>query len=70
MGSTFAFMLTAVFFVLALGGVVLAFSGASSETSKKRLAAAVGQPLSGPVARSLAEDGQRRKNVQSLLKEF
>ena len=70
MGSTFAFMLTAVFFVLALGGVVLAFSGASSETSKKRLAAAVGQPLSGPVARSLAEDGQRRKNVQSLMKEF
>ena len=70
MAGTFVLMLTAVFFVLAFGGVVLAFAGASGETSKKRLAAAAGQTIASPIGRSLAEDGQRRKNVQSLLKEF
>jgi len=70
MGGSFLFVLTAVFVVLSIGGLVMAFAGPTGETSKKRLAAAVGQSIQGPTGRSSPDETQRRKNVQSVLKEF
>jgi tight adherence protein B len=66
------FILGAVLFMLAAGGVAFAFAGGGGGASKKRLAAVSGQPTSVGRAGANAPDasGQRRKNVQALLKDI
>jgi tight adherence protein B len=69
MSTPVLYVLTALFLMLALGGVAFAFAGPSG-TSKKRLAAVSGQPV-GAAARGAADaNQQRRRNVQSLLKDL
>src|SRR5215472_1381649 len=70
--SAFYVVLTAVLLFAALGGAAFAFSG-SSAASKKRMAAAARPTSPGAIqsARTAALQGQqRRKSIQSLLKEL
>jgi tight adherence protein B len=70
MGSMAVYALTAIFVVLALGGAVFAFTGPEG-ASKKRLATAAGQQAAGSLGRNAPDaNQQRRKNVQSLLKDL
>jgi tight adherence protein B len=70
MGSMAVYALTAIFVVLALGGAAFAFSGPDGAT-KKRLASAAGQQATGAIGRNAPDaNQQRRKNVQSLLKDL
>ena len=69
--SSTLYILVAVLGVAGIGGLAFAFAGPSGETSKKRLAAAAGQPSVTGGARNAGDSTQqRRKNVQSLLKEL
>ncbi|HEY2071113.1 MAG TPA: type II secretion system F family protein [Rhizomicrobium sp.] len=68
------FIIAAVFFMLAAGGAAFAFVGGGGEASKKRLAS-VARPAAGSAATGRAGSGldtnaQRRKSVQSLLKDL
>ena len=66
-----AIALVAVLLVLALGGAVFAFAGASGETSQKRLAAISKPRTEQGAGRNSAEtNAARRKNVQAMLKEI
>jgi tight adherence protein B len=70
MGSFLTILMTA-FGLLGLGGIAYAFVGPTGETSKKRMATAAGQPSASGGARGVPDSNQqRRKNVQSLLKEL
>ncbi|HEY1632826.1 MAG TPA: type II secretion system F family protein [Rhizomicrobium sp.] len=66
-----SFLITALLLMLAAGGVAFAFVGGNSGASKKRLASVSGGPA-GRAATGAAADntGQRRKNVQALLKDI
>ena len=68
--NSLLFFVAALFAIVGLGGIAFAFATPSGETPKKRLAAVAGQPTA--TASRSAPDGtqQRRKNVQSLLKEL
>jgi tight adherence protein B len=68
--GTFVYALTAVFFLLGLGGIAYGFVLPSGETSKKRMAAAAGPQASGAGRAAPDANQQRRKNVQSLLKDL
>lgn len=69
MDASTLYILTAVLFVLALGGV-FAFSGGTSAKTQKRLAA-VGQAGPAVQGRGMPDTNQlRRKNVQTLLKDL
>jgi tight adherence protein B len=68
--STLLYVLTAVFFLAGLGGIAYGFVAPSGETSKKRLAAAAGPQVSGAGRTAPDANQQRRKNVQSLLKDL
>jgi tight adherence protein B len=69
MGLMF-YVLTGAFLLVGLGGLAYSFVAPSGETSKKRLAAAVGPQASGAGRAAPDANQQRRKNVQSLLKEL
>ena len=66
-----AVALVAVLLVLAVGGAVFAFAGASGETSQKRIAA-ISRPQSeqGAGRDSAESNAARRKNVQAMLKDI
>ncbi|MBV9571998.1 MAG: type II secretion system F family protein [Alphaproteobacteria bacterium] len=65
------YVVTAVLLLGGLGGIAYTFVAPSGETSKKRLAAAVGPQVALTGGRNVAETGQqRRKNVTALLKEL
>jgi tight adherence protein B len=69
--GTLVYVLAAAFFLSGLGGIAYTFVTPSGETSKKRLAAAAGGPVSTGGGRNALEAGQqRRKNVQALLKDL
>jgi tight adherence protein B len=71
MGGTFLYTLTAIFFVLAVGGAAFAFAGNGGGASKKRLATVSRQQATGAGARVNPDaNAQRRKNVQALLKDL
>lgn len=69
MGS-FIYVLTAFFFLAGLGGIAYSFVAPSGETSKKRMAAAAGPQAAGSGRSAVDVNQQRRKNVQSLLKDL
>jgi tight adherence protein B len=69
MGSL-VYLLTAFFFLAGLGGLAYSFVAPSGETSKKRMAAAAGPMASGAGRAAPDANQQRRKNVQSLLKDL
>ncbi len=65
------FLIAALFFMLAVGGVAYAFVGGGNQASKKRMAT-VSRGTQGAAAGGRAANGadvnaQRRKNVQALL---
>jgi tight adherence protein B len=64
-------MMLSALVVVALGGVVFAFAGMNAEKTKKRVAA-LGRPSAQIRSAKGAGDAnqQRRKNVQSMLKEL
>lgn len=68
--GTLLYVLTAVFFLCGLGGIAYGFVIPSGETTKKRLAAAAGPQASGAGRAAPDANQQRRKNVQSLLKDL
>jgi tight adherence protein B len=60
-----------VLLMVSLGGVVFAFAGATSDKSRKRLAAVARPSATARVAKSGSDaNQQRRKNVQTMLKEL
>jgi len=70
MGSI-AYIITAAFLMLGLGGIAYTFVAPSGETSKKRLAAAVGGGSISVAGRVVQDSGQqRRKNITALLKDL
>jgi tight adherence protein B len=70
MGSLAVYALTAIFVVLAIGGAALDVSAPMGAT-KKRLTSAAGQQATGVLGRNAPDSNQqRRKNVQSLLKDL
>ncbi len=69
--GTLAFVVMGGFLLLGLGGIAYGFVVPSGETSKKRLMAAAGAPQVASGGRGQADSNQqRRKNVQSMLKEL
>lgn len=70
MGGTLVFILTALLFFGAIGGVAFVFTGESG-ASKKRMAS-VSRPTAGGLNARIAADNsqQKRKNVQALLKDL
>jgi len=71
MGGTFVYTLTAILFILAVGGAAFAFAGNGGGASKKRLATVSRQQATGAGARSNPDaNAQRRKNVSALLKDL
>jgi tight adherence protein B len=72
MGETTLYTLTAIFFVLAVGGAAFAFAGDGGVASKKRLATVSRQQgAAGANARINPDaNAQRRKNVSALLKDL
>src|SRR5271170_6772682 len=71
MDSTFLYTMTAVLFVLAVGGAAFAFVGNGGVASKKRLATVSRQQATGASVRGSTDtNAQRRKNVQALLKDL
>lgn len=70
MGNLAVYALTAILVVLALGGMIFDFTIPEGAT-KKRLATAAGQQATGSLGRNAPDaNQQRRKNVQSLLKDL
>ncbi len=71
MDASLLYMITAVLFVAALGGVAFAFVGGSSAAAQKRLAQ-VGQSAAPNAqgGRTPDTNNLRRKNVQELLKDL
>jgi tight adherence protein B len=69
MGSL-VYVLTAFFFLAGLGGIAYSFVAPSGETSRKRMAAAAGPQAAGAGRSAPDANQQRRKNVQSLLKDL
>jgi tight adherence protein B len=63
-------VLTAFFFLAGLGGIAYSFVAPTGETSRKRMAAAAGPQASGGGRSAPDANQQRRKNVQSLLKDL
>jgi tight adherence protein B len=71
MGGGFLYTLTAILFVLAVGGAAFAFAGNGGGASKKRLATVSRQQATGTGTRINPDsNAQRRKNVQALLKDL
>jgi len=70
MSTSLLYTLTAIFFVLAVGGAAFAFVGSSGGASKKRLATVSRQQFSSASARTADGNAQRRKNVSALLKDL
>jgi tight adherence protein B len=67
------YIIAALLFVLAVGGTAFAFVGGDSGASKKRMAAVSGTPVAAGrtgAGNNLDPSGQRRKNVQALLKDI
>jgi len=64
------FLITALLLMLAAGGVAYVFAGGNSGASKKRLASVSGTPAARGGAAAGDNTGQRRKNVQALLKDI
>lgn len=70
MSQTLLFSLTAMFFLLAFGGVAFAFSGGGGR-AQKRVAAVGRRNVKGPLVRNAADaNQQKRKNVTALLKDL
>jgi tight adherence protein B len=66
-----AYLLLGVLGVMSLGGMVFAFAGVEAEKAKKRVAAVAKPNISARVVKGAAgANQQRRKNVQSMLKEL
>jgi tight adherence protein B len=57
-------------FVMALGGAAMAFASAGGQPSQKRLAQVAKPVASGKGTRGSDSQAQRRKNVQTLLKDI
>ncbi len=69
--GTIAYFITAAFLVLGLGGIAYTFVAPSPETSKKRLAAAIGGASVAVTGRTVQDSTQqRRKNITALLKDL
>src|SRR6185295_4177644 len=68
--GTLVYVLTGAFLLLGMGGLAYSFIAPSGETSRKRLAAAAGAPVSGAGRAAPDANQQRRKNVQALLKDL
>src|SRR5690242_1500905 len=62
-------MMLAALIVVALGGVVFAFAGMNAEKTKKRVAA-LGRSSAQGRSSKVDSGQQRRKNVQTMLKEL
>lgn len=71
MSPAILYALTGILTIFALGGAVFAFGGGLGGRADKRVAAVGKQQATGRGARSSTENNaQRRKNVQSLLKDI
>jgi tight adherence protein B len=68
--ASFIYVLTAFFFLAGLGGLAYSFVAPTGETSRKRMASAAGPQASGAGRAAPDANQQRRKNVQSLLKDL
>ena len=69
--SNTLFAITALFFMFAAAGVAYAFVGGTSARTQKRMAAVSKQSAASVALRGTADSNQqRRKNVQSLLKDL
>jgi tight adherence protein B len=69
--SSIGLIVTTAFFLLGLAGIAYTLLGSSSETSKKRLAAAVAGSGVAVTGRNQADfTQQRRKNITALLKDL
>jgi tight adherence protein B len=69
--GTLAYVLMGGFLLLGVGGIAYGFVVPSGETSKKRMLAAAGAQISTGGGRNVQDaNQQRRKNVQSLLKDL
>ena len=71
MGGTAGFLLTTIFFFVAIGGAAFALIGGQGARTQKRVASITRQQASGSGARHAPDTNQqRRKNVTALLKDL
>ena len=72
MDPSILYSLTAILFVLAIGGATLAFTGGISAKAQKRVAAVGQSGRAALSARTVQTDNaaQKRRNVQALLKDL
>ncbi|HSC19101.1 MAG TPA: type II secretion system F family protein [Rhizomicrobium sp.] len=68
--GTLVYVMMGAFLLLGMGGIAYSFVVPSGETSRKRMLAAAGPQVSAAGRASQDANQQRRKNVQSLLKDL